>query len=114
MEQFLNDLFGDAVGDDARLTVFAAPSRRWRRFARIDNAARHAARLSGTQDVYFGVGLVGGEPRGRGGAEDVNVIGALWADVDVAGHAHPGKPLPASTGEAQALLDNMPLRPSIV
>jgi hypothetical protein len=114
MHDFLEDLFADAVTRERRLVIFTVPNRRWGRFADLDRAVRYAVKQAATQDVYFGVGLVRGAPRGRGTAADVGAIGALWTDLDLAGPAHPGKRLPTSAEEAHGVLASAPLPPSIV
>src|SRR5262245_23814655 len=114
MNSFLHTIFADAVGPASRLVVFTAPAKRWRRFPRIDQAVCYAEAQAGTQDVYFGLGLVRGAPRGRGTSADVAAVGALWADIDLAGDAHPGKQLPPTVEDVLDLLDTLPLPPSIV
>jgi hypothetical protein len=114
MQEFLQDLFGDAVTSRCRLVVFTAPAPRWRHFADLAQAVAYAQKQSGTLDLYFGVGLIRRGTRGRGTAADVTAIGALWADIDLAGEAHPDKPLPTTIDEALGLLDDLPLGPSLV
>ncbi|HOI53862.1 MAG TPA: AAA family ATPase [Phycisphaerae bacterium] len=115
MIEFLRDMFGEAVTPERRLTVFTTPDLRTMRFAGLDAVEGHALDASGYgREVYFGLGLIRGSPQGRGTAEDVAAIGALWCDIDMAGPAHPGKALPASIEEVEALLGELPLAPSVV
>lgn len=83
--------------------------RQWR-----ERVAAYAGRQSPFQDVYFGLGLIGGDPPGRGKASDVVGIGALWCDIDVAGPAHKNAKLPATIEEAHSILSAMPLAPSCI
>lgn len=110
----LEAIFGDAVGPGARLSIFALPSRTTRRFESVAEAARHVRARHDDEDVYFGLGLVAGDPLGRGTANDVAGIGCLWADLDIAGFAHEGKALPPTLDDAIALVRSMPMAPSAV
>lgn len=112
MEQFLRNIFGDALSAERRLVIFTTPDKRARLFRDVDEAARYARSRSASQNVYFGLSLVKGTPRGRGKVDDAAVIGALWADIDIAGDVHAGKPLPSSIDESRELLAKLPLRPS--
>jgi len=94
--------------------VFTKPDGHTRFFHDYGQLEQYARQQAATQEVYFGVGLIAGQPRGRGKAQDVAAIGALWCDVDVRGPAHPRANLPASIAEAEALLAEMPLAPSII
>jgi hypothetical protein len=114
MHEFLEDIFGDVVTPHCRLVIFTAPEPRWRHFATVDEAIGYAQRQSGTLDVYFGLGLIQGSPPGRGTAANVAAIGALWADIDLAGQAHPDKPLPTTIDQALDFLAGLPLPPSLV
>lgn len=114
MEDFLTWLFEGATTSERRMALFTVPERRTRFCEQISAATAVATNLARTQDVYFGVGLIQGTPRGRGRHEDVVGIGALWADVDFAGPAHPDKSLPAHEEDFQQLLAELPLAPSII
>jgi len=108
-------MFGDAVGPERRLTVFTTPDLGTMRFAGLEGIEGHALDASRHgREVYFGLGLIRGSPQGRGAAADVAAIGALWADIDMAGPAHPGKALPSSIEEIEGLLGELPLAPSVV
>lgn len=112
--EFFDTLFGDAIDADHRLPIFTLPSRRASFFTLSTEASHYALRSAATQDVYFGVGLIQGEPKSRGCAEDVSAIGCLWADIDLFGPVHNKPRLPKTEGEARALLAEMPLPPSAV
>jgi hypothetical protein len=112
---FLKDMFGDAITPERRLTVFTTPDKRTMRFTSLDGVEAHASDASRHgREVYFGLGLIRGEPKGRGTAADVAAIGCLWADIDMAGPAHPCKALPSSIEEVERLLAELPLTPSVV
>lgn len=113
-EDFLDTLFADAVSSERRIALFTVPEKRPRFFASATEAALAAGKLALTQDVYFGVGLVEGTPRGRGKRENIGGIGALWADIDFAGAAHPDKALPANDEDLQRLLRELPVQPSVI
>ena len=114
MEEFLAGMFGTSVSTERRLALFTVPERRARFFGDIPSACKVASKLSETQNVYFGMGLIQGTPTGRGKQEDIAGIAALWADVDFAGEAHAGKALPADDADFQQLLAELPLRPSLI
>ena len=114
MRPFIETIFGDALGPDRRLCIFTTPDLQADFFADAGQAAACARELAATRDVYFGVGLVRGQPAGRGKAEDVAAIGALWADVDLADPVHQGKPLPASVDDVRNMLARLPHAPSML
>jgi hypothetical protein len=114
MEQFLAHIFGDAISPERRIAVFTTPGARTRFADSIRDAVEHAAQRSETHNVYFGLGLIEGTPPGRGTARDVGAIGAVWADIDMVGGPHDGKPLPVSDDDARRLLSALPLPPSIL
>ena len=114
MLELLESLFGEALSPERRIAVFTTPGRRTRLFADYQQLAEYAVQQSRTQNVYFGLGLVAGQPAGRGRLDDIAGIGGLWCDIDVAGEAHPKANLPKSIEEARSLLAEMPLRPSAI
>ena len=69
-------------------------------------------------DIYTGVGLAAPgidlKATERVLAENVIAIPALWAEVDIKGPAHQKQNLPVTYEAAYALLDQMPLMPTIV
>ena len=114
MESFITDIFGDALSAERRLAVFTVPGLQARLFADAASAMAYAKERSAAEDVYFGVGLIRGRPRGRGKAKDVAAIGALWADIDLVGPGRAQKPLPATVDHARRILDGLPHAPSIL
>jgi len=114
MEEFLNTLFADAVAENRRLCVFTLPDRRTRHFSSLTAAALHAVEEAKTKEVYFGVGLAGRNFGRRNSASDVVAIVGLWADIDLAAPWRADKPLPRTIDEARAILDKLPLAPSVL
>ena len=116
-QEFLQALYGGAASS-GWLTVWTLPDKKTAFFPMSDipAAVRYAEGLFDTRDVYFGVGLRREKlgDRQRGGNDDVTVIPALWADIDIFGPAHKETALPLTEKEALAFLDSMPLKPSIV
>jgi hypothetical protein len=105
MKQFIETMFGDTLGPDRRLCIFTTPPPpRAEFFDDAAQAAAYAREQAAARDVYFGLGLVKGQPAGRGKAEEMAAIGALWADIDMASPAHNGKALPASIEDVWRLL----------
>ena len=115
MNSLLNDIFGEAISPERRLAIFTTPGNRTRFFADLVAVEAHALKASGEgRNVYFGLGLISGSPKGRGKAKDVAAIGCLWADIDIRHAAHKNTDLPASIDEVEALLAELPLAPSVV
>jgi len=115
LSDLLTDIFGEAISAERRLVIFTMPDKRTQLFdglTAVDGYCRQASDQG--REVYFGLGLVRGTPKGRGEATDMAAIGALWADIDLAGPAHPGKALPANIDEVEGLLAELPLAPSVV
>ena len=115
MSDLLTDIFGEAISPERRLVIFTMPDKRTQLFDGLAAVPGYCQQASDQgREVYFGLGLVQGMPKGRGEAKDVAAIGALWADIDLAGPAHPGKALPESIQEVEDLLGELPLAPSVV
>ncbi|MBE7465415.1 MAG: AAA family ATPase [Planctomycetes bacterium] len=115
MQPFLQSVFGDTLSEERRLLIFCLPSRHARFFASIADAAGFAAAHAHDQNIYFGLGLIQGAPQGRGRYEDIAAIPGLWADLDLAGsHRGKAKSLPNSIEDIKAILDRMPLAPSML
>ncbi|KKK94760.1 hypothetical protein LCGC14_2679610, partial [marine sediment metagenome] len=110
--EFLKAIFSEAIDSEHQLSIFGLPSRAIKRFTNIDEAVAYIARQS--ENVYFGLGLIKGNPPGRGKLKDISAICSLWADIDVAGSEHSKPNLPLSIEEARALLTQIPLKPSIL
>ena len=111
---FFNAIFGDAPSDIYKVSIFTLPRRKVRRFAAVNEAASYARSQCEEADVYFGMGLIQGSPKGRGKAQNIGAIGALWVDIDIAGGPHGDKSLPPSFQDAVDLACSMPMAPSIL
>lgn len=105
---FWNQLFPGVISPGQQLSIFTLPGRASRRFDSAEAAEKYVASLPASADVYHGVGLVRDVASGRGTAADVVTLGALWADIDMAGGPHKEN-LPASLEEVLSIL---PLPPS--
>lgn len=114
MEAFLDMLFAEAVTGDRRLCIFTLPDRWSRHFSSLTAAALHAAEEAKTKEVYFGVGLAGRNFGRRNSSSDVVAIVGLWADIDLAAPWRAEKPLPGTIDDARAILDRLPLAPSVL
>jgi len=102
------------VPEHLAVPIFTLPDRKTVLCAGPGKAAAYAADRAGSQDVYFGVGLQDPKRKqGRGKAEDVQGLVALWADVDFGEEGHK-KPHPPTLEEAVALVDGMPLPASVL
>jgi hypothetical protein len=112
-EEFFELIYGDAPGPGMRICVFYLPGEVSRFFESTADAARYVATLDPGLDIYHGLSLVGGSPRGRGKAEETVAYGTLWADVDVLGGPHEGN-LPPDKDAALRFLDGLPVPPSLV
>lgn len=112
--EFLKAIFQDEINSDHQLSIFCLPSRKVKRFEKIEAAVKFAQRRSQTENVYFGLGLIGGNPSGRGKVTDVIGIGCLWADIDIADEQHSKPNLPPNEAEARKILAGMPLEPSLI
>ena len=114
MKDFLNSIFGDAVTAHRRLAVFTGQDSRTLFCDNIEQAVQYAKEKAGSNDVYFGLGLIGGNPQGRGRKENVCAIGALWADIDLMSSAHKDEALPETLGDIESLLKQVELEPSAI
>jgi len=110
---FLDSIFGDAVGPNARIVVFTLPDRRSESFDTSEQATNYAVGRADDSDVYFGCGLyLPGSAGGRGTAADVAGITSVWADIDF-GPGHK-KRVPPDEASALRILDSVGIKPSIV
>lgn len=114
--EFFKCLYGqESLG---YLTIWTKSDSRthWHPASQLESAAEMAITLAETMDVYYGVGLRKKElpEHQRGKAEDVLGIPGLWLDVDVADEAHHQKDLPGSKDEAEELIRQFALPPSLL
>lgn len=118
-KRFFEILFGNA--QDGYLTISCkAKSAGMRSFSfpirKLEDAAIKAIELSESNDVFFGVGLQKDmpDPGKRGTAAGVCCIPGFWIDFDVAGPGHIEKDLPPSFDDVQGLMDQFPLKPTLL
>ena len=114
MEEFLQQMFGSSLTGECQLSLFTIPEKRARRFTEVADCLSVAHKLADTQNVYFNVALVHDTPTGRGKAEDVTGLVALWADVDFQSMAHAGKALPANAEDFERIIPELPVPPSVI
>ena len=112
--EFLNTIFSDGLSDSRRLAIWSLPDKAREFFTDTAAAIKYAQSKADTQDVYFGLGLVAGSPKGRGKLADIAAIGCLWADIDIAGPGHKKPNLPPNETMVCKLLDRIGLKPSIL
>jgi hypothetical protein len=112
---FLETVFGADALEDRRIAVVAFPSKAVHFApAPADSQAFIGAQLDAKQDVYVGGGLVRpGIKHGRGKADDVVAITAVWADVDF-GPGRKKQGTPPNQLEALRILDRVGVKPSLV
>jgi len=111
---FLQALFQDGIDGEHRLSIFCLPSRTTKRFDNTAEAVKFALAQAENENVYFGLGLIGGSPHGRGKLANVVGIGGLWADIDLADEQHSKPNLPPNEAEARKIFAGIPLKPSII
>jgi len=114
MEEFLESLFGEEISAERRVAVFTTPDKRTRFFSDMKALSAYALQRSQTANVYFGVGLIRGEPKGRGKLPDVAGIGGLWCDIDIRGESHDKENLPKNKDDGHSIIAEMPFAPSII
>lgn len=113
LPEFFDTIYSDSAGTDRRICIFTLPNRVSALFESSAAAAEYVAGLPTKHNIYHGMCLVGGEPAGRGTADDMVAFGSLWCDVDVASEAHKGK-LPPTKEAAVEFLNSLPVAPSLV
>ena len=113
---FFNELYKGC--NDGFITITTLPERDtyWFGVANIDAAADKAQACGRLTNTYFGVGLRKKmlAHNMRGGVDDVMVLPALYADIDVKGPAHAQTELPESLERVMEFLAALPMRPSMV
>ena len=81
----------------------------------IDKAESYCLRRAATQDVYYGVGLVREKLEGgRGKEEDIIALPGFWLDVDFGEDGHKATKYPPSLQEACRVVQQFPLRHSLM
>jgi P4 family phage/plasmid primase-like protien len=113
--QFLRWLYGDEA--QGWLTLWLLPSKhtQWFLAHNLDKAAAYAVKQAQACDVYLGVGLRGTRlARGRGEADDVITLPALYVDIDLAHPVHKAANLPDTEEEARQLLTAIGVPPSLL
>jgi hypothetical protein len=113
VRDFFTAIFGDALCSERRLAIWTSPTRSTKFFSNSKAAADYT-RSIGDQDVYFGLSLIEGRPRGRGKYSNCAGIGALWADIDIKGPGHSKQNLPPDEDAVRVLLERIGLPPSII
>ena len=108
--RFFRELFGSAIGDGVKMTVWAPKEDRrntLKYFEDVELAAQYAESVKDT-NVYFGLGLTRAElPDGkRPTALQVCGIAGFWIDIDIADSAgaHKAVNLPATQQDAEELI----------
>jgi hypothetical protein len=113
-QAFLDILFGESITPDRRVSIFVMPARQARFFDNGNAAADYAMARSTHCDVYYGVGLVAGEPQGRGSRSDIAAISGFFADIDFPSARRADKPLPRSIDDARTLWAPYGLEPTLI
>jgi hypothetical protein len=103
--EFLN-LLWDEKPENQFILIWTWPDKHSRWFTAVPAAAEYVASVSGTKDVYAGIGLSAKDygPARRCVSEEVTAIAGLAGDFDVLSEAHKGKPLPQTIEQALSLL----------
>ena len=120
LDTIAEDLHRIYPGVPGLVAVTCLPGGASRFFAttELDRAARHAARMARTHNVYAMVSTLATPPAaGRGGAGDAVALGSVVLDVDCAGPGHAevsGRLTLPDREEALALLAALPVPPSVL
>lgn len=116
-DTFLAALF-DEKPDTSFVSIFTLPGEESKHTRSVQAAAAYAAMMAPNHDVYVGVGLRGKDhgTGQRGKFDDVIGLVGFWADVDIAGPGHDksGAVYPPDVDAARALVEGMPLRPTLL
>lgn len=117
IEFFVGTLLGNSeLPAGAHALLWTLPNKRSQFFRSPLALAATAARLTDAHDVYIGVGLRSRDhgASSRGGANDVIGLVGLWADIDIVDPTHKKANLPPDEDAARALLDELPLAPTLL
>jgi len=125
IRKFLKNLFEDKP-DNTYMLIWTLPDKKSRWFVKIDNAVKAVKNLlkeDKKYNIYAGVGLAEKNKVDDLGmkkeikrckAREIKGISSLWADIDVAGEGHKKENLPPTKKEAKKLLNELPLKPSMI
>lgn len=116
--RYLAEVFGAAMGQGHRLTLWTLPHKSSHRYSDVESAKTGAMKLAETCDVYAMMGMSKNPPTSpdeRGSLSVVTAIPGFWADIDIADpSAHKRSNLCPSIEEAERLVGQVGIRPSIV
>jgi len=103
--EFLNQLW-QYKPEDQYILIWTLPDKRSRWFINVSDAAEYVASVSGTKDVYVGLGLAGKDygPMRRCVSGEVTGIAGIGSDFDLLSEAHGKKALPRTVQEALSIL----------
>jgi len=103
--EFLNQLWQEKP-EDQFILIWTLPGKHSRWFTSIPAAGEYVAGISGTKDVYVGVGLSAKDygPTRRCVSDEIMAITGMTGDFDFLSEAHKGKPLPQTIEQALSLL----------
>ncbi len=92
--------------DDQYVLTWTRQNKRSRWFTSLADAAEFVASVSGSMDVYVGVGLAGKDygPTHRCISSEVTGICGIASDFDLLSDAHAGKDLPETIDQALMLV----------
>jgi putative DNA primase/helicase len=112
--EFLNLLFENKP-EGSQVQIVELPSRKATNFDSIEEAAKYVEGLHPDSNVYVACGILPpGFPKDKPRAQEA-VIGifGFWADIDFGDHGN-GKPYPPDLKSVLAMLDEFPLKPSLI
>ncbi len=112
--EFIEALYGEALSEKLRTGIFTLPDRHTRHFASSGQAAEYALARATDAEVYFHVGLAGGNFGHRSSATDIAAIAGVWADIDLTAPWRADKPLPATVEEACRVIAKLPFLPTVL
>lgn len=112
---FLQALYGNESMGWLTLWTSEDKETHWYKVQDVEKAAKHAMKLSGSKNVYFGLGLrkenLGKYKRGKN--LDIISLPCVWVEIDVKGGIHAADNLPTME-EVQSFLNRFPIEPSII
>lgn len=113
---FLTTLYPEDAPGVVSLFVLPAKKLLARPVAQIRKLLEQAKSYLGTQNIYFGLGLLRQMPRsGRGQEDHVIAIPGLWVDLDVASPVHQARNLPPTVDAILSVMEQAcPSPPSVI